>query len=654
MLLYILILLNLPPTISIHDPIDQLAQIHQSMGLPPPPGYKPPLPPIKKEKFANIPNRLQHRYSKIGNALAHTSEVLRFKSSSGSSSKSGMEAVGPSIGRSATTTSSSKNTKKEEEEEILIDCPADAFGRACSERGECDTATGTCKCNKGGMFSSSSLKSIKPFGFRFLELETQQTSTSTSTNTKKSKKKLDDTKGGDPFGSGCEFTTCPVVGGKKCNGQGTCNKLLGECQCFPGWMGNDCSTDPNSLNVFQEDCEEMDDHYIAECIRATTTGACKAYQLTWDRLCFKTCVAVLGKTCDLQQRRDFCSHSPDCEVLCNSMFDISCNRFISENPSSIFDKIANKAGNGTDENDGTSLTPAASTSPAPFASPSSKPYRVQKSGNAKYDRKGGRGNKAGYQRKKAGIANKSGLHEKTEREDGTKKRSKGGMRGPKVGNPSSTDVDTTLEEVPANQKNDNQKNDNQMDQHKDQKDDTKKSSKSGKFGQMSAKEDQEDKEDQEKKLQGAYDTAFPKFQNVGMNLQDAAAPTSVVFLEQRRRKKGSAWKLSNRLTRNRNTMTVRSSRSNARDTQEIASSFLETSSPDMNAGLKHLRQRERAVKERMSARLGFDVIAATKPKLEEEVKLPKEYQKGFAAFERQQQFYSKRNGGQGGMFQHGP
>ena len=74
-------------------------------------------------------------------------------------------------------------------------------------------------------------------------------------------------KGGEPFGPGCQFTTCPSNERGDCNGQGTCNKNIGSCQCFKGWVGDGCDVDPNSLNVFQESCEDMNDHYISECIK---------------------------------------------------------------------------------------------------------------------------------------------------------------------------------------------------------------------------------------------------------------------------------------------------------------------------------------------------------------------------------------------------
>ena len=67
-----------------------------------------------------------------------------------------------------------------------------------------------------------------------------------------------------------------------------------------------------------------------------------------------------------------------------------------------------------------------------------KPFKLVKAGyQPKYDDKGGRGSKAGYQREKAGaIGDKSGLHVKTEMEESShqygRKRwsSKGGRRGP--------------------------------------------------------------------------------------------------------------------------------------------------------------------------------------------------------------------------------
>jgi len=596
------------------------------MGLPPPAGYKPPTHPPKKESpQSHVPQRYHHRYSKIGSALEHTSEVMRFRS--GATSK-----AGPSIGRSATSQKTSSSKSGDQDEEIKIECPADTFGRECSERGKCDNILGQCTCNKG----TSSSSSLNPFGF--LELEADQTMTllpsSSSLSTSISG---GSSKGGEPFGPGCEFTTCPTVDGKECNGQGTCNKRLGECQCFPGWMGDDCATDPNSLNVFQEDCEDMNDHYIAECIRATTTGACKAYQLTWDRLCFKTCVAVLGKTCDLQQRRDFCSHSPDCEVLCNSMFDISCNRYVSEDPTAIFDKVDNAAPNATDTNEEAVAAPAPASIPVPLGSPSPKPYRVKKAGNAKYDRKGGRGNKAGHQRKKSGIANKSGLHIKTERDDGTKKRLKGGMRGghPLVGNPPAVpDVDTTLEDAKELEENLETENTDSTDAT-DQATEKRRTNKSRKGGKQSPSSESPKQEE----LQNAYDKAFPKFKAIEVQ----AAFLEVHAMDLSRRRKSSGWKPQNtRSTRSRNPSNTATSKM----------SFLETgSAPNMKLAIEHLRKREHAVREQLSVELGFNMMNRPQKKLHVKGSngngVSDAFSDAFQKLESNQQFYSRRAGGQG-------
>ena len=76
----------------------------------------------------------------------------------------------------------------------------------------------------------------------------------------------------------------------------------------------------------------------------------------------------------------------------------------------------------------------------PSLTPSSdqRPFKLIKAGyQPKYDYKGGRGNKAGYQRKKAGaIGDKSGLYVKTEMDESSPQygrgrwSSKGGQRGP--------------------------------------------------------------------------------------------------------------------------------------------------------------------------------------------------------------------------------
>lgn len=37
----------------------------------------------------------------------------------------------------------------------------------------------------------------------------------------------------------CSAKTCPGEDGP-CNGHGTCNAIVSECTCDPGWQGDDC------------------------------------------------------------------------------------------------------------------------------------------------------------------------------------------------------------------------------------------------------------------------------------------------------------------------------------------------------------------------------------------------------------------------------
>jgi hypothetical protein len=76
--------------------------------------------------------------------------------------------------------------------------------------------------------------------------------------------------------------------------------------------------------------------------------------------------------------------------------------------------------------------------------------------------------------------------------------------------------------------------------------------------------------------------------------------------------------------------------------------------PDMEVALAHLRKREAIVRERMSRQLGFDVSTYGRVKKSDEVKLPSDFADAFSSLERNQQFYSKRGGGQGRQSFNGP
>lgn len=214
-----------------------------------------------------------------------------------------------------------------------VGCPSDQFGRECSGEGSCNSQTGECECQpKTNLFS-------------FLDLQSSRTTHFSSGSSSRIATRYENNpsegmlKGGTRFGESCQYQACPLgptstehPEGRPCNDQGACNRVTGRCMCFPGWVGLACDTDPLSTYVFDLRCEQMDDHYIAQCIRATASGACIQYQLEWDSLCFKTCAALQGKTCQLQQRKNFCAHDPDCEELCLRFFDVNCNRYVQQHP----------------------------------------------------------------------------------------------------------------------------------------------------------------------------------------------------------------------------------------------------------------------------------------------------------------------------------
>ena len=117
---------------------------------------------------------------------------------------------------------------------------------------------------------------------------------------------------------------CPVIHTAVCNGKGECNPNTGECMCYSGWTGSDCSLDPLSFYAFDLDCDEMTEEYITWCLSQTSFGSCTPYQLAWDQLCYRMCEAVQGVVCTTWTRRHYCAHTPDCPALCNNFLDTYC------------------------------------------------------------------------------------------------------------------------------------------------------------------------------------------------------------------------------------------------------------------------------------------------------------------------------------------
>ena len=116
--------------------------------------------------------------------------------------------------------------------------------------------------------------------------------------------------------------TCPGVNGKSCSKNGYCEH--GRCKCFPGYAGKACNFKIDESQKFDIDCAQLNDQYTSFAIHETTIGACPQYRLVWSLLAQKTCKAMTGQPCDMNQRREFCMGLADCPDLCQTYFDITC------------------------------------------------------------------------------------------------------------------------------------------------------------------------------------------------------------------------------------------------------------------------------------------------------------------------------------------
>ena len=116
--------------------------------------------------------------------------------------------------------------------------------------------------------------------------------------------------------------SCPIVNNEVCSNKGDCD--LGRCKCFPGYAGKACKFKINDNQVFHVDCSQLKDQYTAFAIHETTVGACPQYRLVWSLIAQRTCKAMTGQSCNMNQRREFCMGMADCPDLCQTYFDIGC------------------------------------------------------------------------------------------------------------------------------------------------------------------------------------------------------------------------------------------------------------------------------------------------------------------------------------------
>ncbi|XP_045544826.1 multiple epidermal growth factor-like domains protein 11 [Salmo salar] len=101
-----------------------------------------------------------------------------------------------------------------------------------------------------------------------------------------------------------------------CSNNGTCNPIDGSCQCYPGWIGEDCSKGCSS-GFFGTDCSE-----------ACVYGGCSSGFFGTD--CSEVCRCQNGADCDhitgqCSCRTGFIGHS--CELKCRpGTFGYGCQQ----------------------------------------------------------------------------------------------------------------------------------------------------------------------------------------------------------------------------------------------------------------------------------------------------------------------------------------
>jgi len=92
------------------------------------------------------------------------------------------------------------------------------------------------------------------------------------------------------FSPDCSLQYCPVVNGKTCNAQGTCNQLTGICTCKTGYGGNNCGTrfcgpgrtteavrSPGSIATLGHGCNNRG--------KCTDAGICYCNEGYWGQYC---------------------------------------------------------------------------------------------------------------------------------------------------------------------------------------------------------------------------------------------------------------------------------------------------------------------------------------------------------------------------------
>lgn len=63
----------------------------------------------------------------------------------------------------------------------------------------------------------------------------------------------------------------------------------------------------------------MSNAQLQACYKATHTGSCTAYKLSWQAVCLRQCQAMQGQSCSLDDQMAFCSRAPDCSPMVRAL-----------------------------------------------------------------------------------------------------------------------------------------------------------------------------------------------------------------------------------------------------------------------------------------------------------------------------------------------